>query len=296
MRALVISGGGSKGAFAGGVAEYLIRDCGNTYDLFVGTSTGGMLSPLLASNNLDRAKEMYTSIQHKDIFAHSPFTMERENGRAKAKMSHTSIIRNLWEDRRTFGDSRYLRRYIGRKFTQEDFDCIRQLEREVIVTVANLTKQRVEYKSSRDYTYEDFCDWIWASSSVLPFMSLVSKEGSEYGDGGFGNLIPIRTAIDKGATEVDVIILRPENRDVNLPPIKNVFEVLTRTYDFMFQQIAKDDVTIGQLAAENKHVDMRFFFTPRLLTDDFFALDPQEMSQWWAEGHKVFQSQSPRIM
>jgi predicted patatin/cPLA2 family phospholipase len=27
MKALVISGGGSKGAFAGGIAEYLIRDC-----------------------------------------------------------------------------------------------------------------------------------------------------------------------------------------------------------------------------------------------------------------------------
>jgi len=32
MRALVISGGGSKGAFAGGIAEFLIRDCGQEYD------------------------------------------------------------------------------------------------------------------------------------------------------------------------------------------------------------------------------------------------------------------------
>ena len=30
MRALVISGGGSKGAFAGGVAEHLIKDIGNS--------------------------------------------------------------------------------------------------------------------------------------------------------------------------------------------------------------------------------------------------------------------------
>ena len=39
MRALVISGGGSKGAFAGGVAEYLIKEKGHKYDLFIGTST-----------------------------------------------------------------------------------------------------------------------------------------------------------------------------------------------------------------------------------------------------------------
>ena len=40
MRALVISGGGSKGAFAGGVAQYLLEEKKKEYDLFIGTSTG----------------------------------------------------------------------------------------------------------------------------------------------------------------------------------------------------------------------------------------------------------------
>jgi predicted patatin/cPLA2 family phospholipase len=43
MRALVISGGGSKGAFAGGVAEHLIRVQGRKYDLYLGSSTGSLL-------------------------------------------------------------------------------------------------------------------------------------------------------------------------------------------------------------------------------------------------------------
>jgi len=42
MRALVISGGGSKGAFAGGVAQYLIEEEKRNYDLFLGTSTGSL--------------------------------------------------------------------------------------------------------------------------------------------------------------------------------------------------------------------------------------------------------------
>ena len=36
MRALVISGGGSKGAFAGGVAQYLVEEMGREYDLYLG--------------------------------------------------------------------------------------------------------------------------------------------------------------------------------------------------------------------------------------------------------------------
>lgn len=39
-KALVISGGGSKGAFAGGIAQYLMEEEQRDYDLFVGTSTG----------------------------------------------------------------------------------------------------------------------------------------------------------------------------------------------------------------------------------------------------------------
>ena len=39
MRALVISGGGSKGAFAGGIAQYLMEEEKRCYDLFLGTST-----------------------------------------------------------------------------------------------------------------------------------------------------------------------------------------------------------------------------------------------------------------
>jgi len=35
MKALVISGGGSKGAFAGGVAQYLIEEKKHQYDMFL---------------------------------------------------------------------------------------------------------------------------------------------------------------------------------------------------------------------------------------------------------------------
>ena len=56
-KALVISGGGSKGAFAGGVAQYLMRNQGREYDIFVGTSTGSLLIPQLALNNLEKFKE-----------------------------------------------------------------------------------------------------------------------------------------------------------------------------------------------------------------------------------------------
>jgi predicted acylesterase/phospholipase RssA len=46
MKALVISGGGSKGAFAVGVLKYLFQEKGHEYDIISGTSTGALIAPL----------------------------------------------------------------------------------------------------------------------------------------------------------------------------------------------------------------------------------------------------------
>ena len=45
MRALVISGGGSKGAFGGGVAQYLLQEKMYKYDILIGSSTASLLIP-----------------------------------------------------------------------------------------------------------------------------------------------------------------------------------------------------------------------------------------------------------
>ena len=81
MRALVISGGGNKGAFAGGVAEYLIRELKQHYDLFLGTSTGSLLIPLLAIGKIEKIKNVFTTVNPEDIFSINPFKMVKgKNG------------------------------------------------------------------------------------------------------------------------------------------------------------------------------------------------------------------------
>ena len=59
-KALVISGGGSKGSFAGGVAEYLITKKKKEYDIFLGTSTGSLLVSHLAIGKIKTLKQIYT--------------------------------------------------------------------------------------------------------------------------------------------------------------------------------------------------------------------------------------------
>ena len=225
MNALVISGGGSKGAFAGGVAEYLMKVKGRKYELFVGTSTGSLLIPSLAAGQLERVKEVYTTVNARQVFSVSPFIVRKKDGEYIVRMHHLNIIRMFLKGRKTFGSSRALHKLIKKTFTQEDYDKVKAENKEVVVTVSNLTKHKVEYRSTNDYSYRSFCNWVWASANLLPFMSLYRKNGQDYGDGGFGNLIPIQEAINRGGCNIDVIVLRPETRHKESPPIRNAFNV-----------------------------------------------------------------------
>lgn len=288
MDALVISGGGSKGAFAGGVSEYLIKITQKDYKLFVGTSTGSLLVPFLAIGDVERIKKIYTSIKQEDIFTVCPFIIKKKNGVVKTSINHFGILKQFVKRSKTLGDSTGLKKLIRKTFTPADFAMIKTLGKEVVVTVANLTTQAIEYKSSNDYSYDDFCDWIWASANMIPLMSLVQKNGCDYADGGFGNLIPIQQAITKGATYIDVIVLRLKDGVYSNPPLRNALDAFARTYDFMLNQIAIDDLLIANLEAHSQNVTLSFYYINRLLTTRSFIFDAEEMTQWWQEGYEMF--------
>ena len=198
MRALVISGGGSKGAFAGGVAQYLMEGLGKDYDMFVGTSTGSLLVSHLALNDIGKLYDIFTNVQQHDIFSVSPFVQRKKGDREYVSID---FINSLWQfikRKRTFGESKALKRNIKRNLTLEEFEKIRATKHDVVVTVSNLSKNKVEYKSINDFSYEEFCNWIWISCNYTPFMSLIRKDGCEYADGGLGTMVPIEEAIRRG--------------------------------------------------------------------------------------------------
>ena len=231
-KALVISGGGSKGAFAGGVAQYLMKKENKDYDLFVGTSTGSLMVSHLALGMLDDLKELYTNVNQNTIFSNNPFHVKVVAGEKVVSVRHLNTLWNFINGRKTFGESKNLRKLIRREITKEMYVKIRATYKDVIITISNLTANQVEYKSIKDCEYEDFCDWIWGSCNYVPFMSLLEKNRQQYADGGFGCLVPIREAILRGATEVDAIVLETEVTQLNRLPSKNPFSLLFDVFDF----------------------------------------------------------------
>ena len=296
MKALVISGGGSKGAFAGGVAQYLIKNNGRKYDLFLGTSTGSLMVIHLALGMLDELKSIYTNVNQRTIFSNNPLTIKHVNGHKVVGINHLNVFWNFLMGRKTFGESKNLRKLIRRKISYELIEKVKESDIETIVTVSNITANTIEYKSVNDYSAQDFSDWIWASCNYVPFMSLLRKNGCHYADGGFGCLVPIREAIKRGAKEVDVIILETELTQTNRVPAKNPFSVLMNTHDFMMDHVEKHNITIGKLYAKQHNVKLNLFYTPTVLTTNSLVFDKVLMAKWWKDGYKYAKKQHNELM
>lgn len=293
MRALVISGGGSKGAFGGGVAQYLMQENGCVYDILIGSSTGSLLIPHLALGKVEKIYSIYSNVNMRSIFDVSPFVVKNINTESEiVSINHWNVIKQFLKGKRTFGESHKLLEYIKENFTKEEFDELKASACDVIVTVTNLSKNEVEYKSIDDYNYDEFCEWIWISCNYIPFMSLVTKNGFDYGDGGFSSLVPIREAIQRGATEVDVVILETE---VQMQPRKigkNPFSLMIDLFQTLLTQVEKHNITIGKLAAKNKNVKLNLYYTPTQLTDNALVFNKEKMKDWWHKGYEYAKNKS----
>jgi len=292
MKALVISGGGSKGAFAGGVAEYLIKVKQKKYDIFVGSSVGSILISHLALNKIELLKYIFTHVSNKDIYNIMPFRIIHKKGQSTTKINHLNTIKAFLKGSSTFGESKNLRQLIQRFYTPSDFEQLKKSSK-IFFTVSNITQQKVEYFYANQSNYDDFCDMMWASANLVPFMSLLTKNGNQYADGGFGAHIPVMQAISQGATEIDVIILDKEIKDDKIKISKNPFETLMGIFKFMANQSSLKDILLGKLQGIQSKIDIKLWFAPEKLTENALNFNTKQMTGWWQQGFEYARKENP---
>jgi NTE family protein len=306
-RCLIVSGGGSKGAYAGGIVEYLITVEKKDYDMYVSSSTGTLVQLLTATGDISKLKTGYTTVRNKDIWKINPFKITDNNqGNVKAELNWWNVIRNLlpkltitkrkkfpWFNITkvhggiSFGDSSNLLGLIKRFTSQKEYLRVKEeLDKELVVCVVNATLKKVEYKSSENWGYEDFCEWTQASCSAYPFMSPVIKNNFQYIDGAILETTPIQEAIRRGATDIDVIILNEEVPEEKVEFMRNLMHGILTEVDMMYNELANNDVKIGKLKAKEEDVIINFYYTPRRLTNNSLIFNKDIMLGWWDEGYQ----------
>jgi NTE family protein len=243
-RAIVISGGGSKGAFAVGALEHLILEKGLTFDIISGTSTGALMAPLVATGELSVLIDAYTSVSTEDII------IKRE-------------LANVLRSNSIF-DTAPLEQLIRKHITAERVTKILNSGKQVIITTVCLQTGSITYFSTDPTitaagatvvpmkTRDDMRRAVLASSNQPVFMRPVpipsgQQPVRQFCDGGVREIAPLRVVIDNGATDVYAIILSPETRSPNNVAFNTVIPILLRTIGLFTEDVVLNDVETARL-------------------------------------------------
>lgn len=236
-KALVLSGGGAKGAFTVGALKYLMVELGMRFDLVIGTSTGALIAPLVAIQDIANLIHFYENVEQQDIL-----------------MDRPDLLAFLFAD--ALNDSKPLERLIERFFGDEKrYQRLLQSQTEVFVTVVNMQTGKVEYGNPREDPKPVFLKKILASASVPVMMPPVKIGSSQYIDGGVKEIAPLSKAIEEGATHILSIILSPEAqyREPVEKEYKSSIEILKRTLELLTDEIVDNDLKVATLYTEAIH-------------------------------------------
>ncbi len=255
-KALVVSGGGARGAWGVGVCKALIIAKSNEYQCLVGTSTGSLMGALVLTKEFDKLEEAYTSVTQKSIFNVNPFNK-------KGGINGFKAACRIIAKKETLGESKPLRENLIPKFlTQATFDKIRQEGKEFVATVTSLTNNEVAYKSTKEIEYNDMLDWIWASANQGVYMSNLCKDGEVWVDGGVKDYLPITQAINLGAKHIDIIVHNTEELlskgwQQDGGPLK----LLLRVISVLTVDVAEDNISESKLRVDiDEDITLSFYY------------------------------------
>lgn len=193
MRAIVLSGGGAKGAYELGVWKAL-KELNITYDIVTGTSVGALNGAFMVQNDYLKALSMWQNINFDMVFQ-TDFSgnLNTFDGIKELIAIYGKGILNGGMDVHNL--EKTIDRYINLdKFYQSNIEYGL-----VTVNLSNLTPITL---TKREIPRDKLKDYLMASATCFPAFKTKKINGDNYIDGGYYDNMPIDLAISMGATEV----------------------------------------------------------------------------------------------
>ncbi len=226
-RALVMPGGGGRGAYQVGVAKALMES-GLRFDMAFGTSIGAINATFMAQGEFKRLEEIWCNLRQSDIFK---LPSAQQIGRMflghKLGMLDTKPLEEL------------LRR-------EADLRRIKTSPMKVRLFTTDLCSLETRLIKLEDLqTTSELIDVLMATSAVpvaFPPRHLNGK--GLWVDGGLVRNTPLRAAIDQGAEEIYMVLLHPET--VNACPT-SMWQLIARLLDIVLDSSAQKELELARL-------------------------------------------------
>ncbi|MCW7470507.1 patatin-like phospholipase family protein [Leptospira kanakyensis] len=186
-RALVLSGGGARGAYQAGVLRYL-EEIHWKPDIICGTSVGAINACAIGSGmNSSRLSELWLRLNQKNIMRYSVWNMLKGFFRRK----YYPLVET----------------YPLKKFIHEnmDFTALNESKTKVIISAVNILTSELKFFENPGLRIEH----ILASSAIPMIFPWQMIDGEPYWDGGVMANTPILPALTHEASEIVVVLLSP---------------------------------------------------------------------------------------
>lgn len=87
-------------------------------------------------------------------------------------------------------------------------------------------------------------------------------------------------AIQHGATDPDIIVLKTIENSSSKKPVRNALDLASRVFSFMLYQIVPDDLIFGRLEGKNNRIKLNFYYPEEEVTTNSLIFDPEQMKRW----------------
>lgn len=278
MKALVLSGGGVRGAYQCGVLQYLLGDLKLKYDILCGVSVGAINCAFLS---MFSAGEESSSIEQL-----TAWWMNINNSKIYKRWEPFGRLHSLWK--KSFYDSSPLHELVNGCL---DINRIRSSGKNVAVGTLSLSSGQY---SIFDQNSDHFINAVLASAAFPGMLAPVKFLDQIWADGGLKELSPLKTAIEMGATEIDAIITTPEIRVKRFLKNPTTVDILKRSFDLSADKITQNDIEKVQMhnkladagLSDYKNIKLNILRPNYNLIEDLFDFRPEKIKEMIKKGYQ----------
>lgn len=247
-KALILSGGGAKGAFSVGALKVLTEVRGALdFDIISGTSTGSLIAALLAAGRLDLLEEIYLNVDNTDI------------------VNPQNIITNIRNNIPYLISDTPLRTVIHARITEAVAREILSTDITLLLTAVSLQTGKITVFSNHEiiptpqsrYNYrqltnrEQLLNALSASSNQFAFlppipMNIGNGIVEQLVDGGVRDTVPTKAVfeIEPDPDEIVVLSNNPSELVVHTGNYTNPIDILMRGISIFIQDVRDNDLLV----------------------------------------------------
>lgn len=222
--ALVLSGGGAKGAFQVGAEKYAREVKGYEWDLIAGVSVGALNGAMLAAHKFQRLMELWNNLSRDQVLT--------------GGFNLLSVIKLLFGSKSFYGNEP-LRQLIEREFNPAEVTDDLRIGAVSLVSGEYVRFTRGDPHLRQALLASTAIPLIWSPVDIsLHYQSMV--------DGGVRNLSPLGDVLDEDPDEVIIINCNPQSPPPLETPPQDILQIGQRTLDILLNELFINDLKMFQ--------------------------------------------------